>query len=348
MSKAPPKRPDFIWSWRDILSPKPVLHPFTKEKMGRMAPFSAVCELMRLGIHVDELAPGWRSSNPHAERDEEEFVFVLEGTPDLWSDGHLYRMSPGEAAGWPGRNGQGHCLINNTDEKVVLVTIGEASRYNSKIHFPVNPEMEPWLKRAGKMWLDAPRRKLGPHDGLSDAMRKKPSPKGSLKKAQPSCVVRWQDHEQKDDAHYPNDDELLSIGAPLARILGLTRLGIWHERLPPGRRTSWPHAEYDEEEFVFVVAGKPDVWLDGVLHPLQAGDGVGFPDRTGIAHTFLNNSDEDVRLLVVGEASRQRSNCHYPLHPKRNEEIGERHWKDVPGRRLGPHDGKARAGTRIS
>jgi hypothetical protein len=46
-----------------------------------------------------------------------------------------------------------------------------------------------------------------------------------------------------------------------------------------------------------------------------------------------------VRLLVVGEASRERSRIDYPLHPKRNLELGERHWKDRPERKLGPHNG---------
>ena len=62
--------------------------------------------------------------------------------------------------------------------------------------------------------------------------------------------------------------------------------------------------------------------------------------RTGIAHVFINNTDADVRLLVVGEASRQRSRIDYPLHPKRNAEIGSRHWKDKPRRAMGSHDGK--------
>ncbi len=57
---------------------------------------------------------------------------------------------------------------------------------------------------------------------------------------------------------------VFSIGAPLARKLGLGRIGIHHERLPPGRRTSYPHAESDEEEFVYVLEGYPeasDQWL---------------------------------------------------------------------------------------
>lgn len=90
---------------------------------------------------------------------------------------------------------------------------------------------------------------------------------------------------------------------------------------------------------MYVIAGAPDLWVDGYTRRLSPGDGVGFPAGTGVAHTFINNTSEDVRLLVVGEASRQRSRIDYPLHPKRNAEIGDRHWKDVPKRPLGPHKG---------
>jgi uncharacterized cupin superfamily protein len=118
------------------------------------------------------------------------------------------------------------------------------------------------------------------------------------------------------------------------------QLGIHHETLKPGRRTSWPHAEADEEEFVYVIEGTPDLWLDGHMRRLQPGNGAGFPIRTGLAHTFINNTDQDVRLLVVGQASLKRARIHYPLHPKRNAEIGSRHWHDCPPRQIGPHDGK--------
>jgi uncharacterized cupin superfamily protein len=146
----------------------------------------------------------------------------------------------------------------------------------------------------------------------------------------------------EDDARwsYPNSTEKHAHTANFSEHFGLMRIGVHHERLPPGRRLCWPHAEADEEEFVFVIEGTPDVWLDGRLVRLKPGDGVGFPSGTGIAHTFLNNTDTDVRVMVVGEASRQRSRVDYPMHPKRNEEIGTRHWKDKPQRPMGPHDGK--------
>jgi uncharacterized cupin superfamily protein len=334
-----PERPSFIRNWREIERAEPYLHEHTKEEMVRPAPFSRHFEIRRIGIRHDTIEPGWRSSNPHAERDEEEMVFILEGTPDLWSDGFLYRMKPGEAAGWPGRDGMAHCLINNTDKPVRMLTVGEASRYNSTIYFPTSLEMEPWLKKEGKLWADAPARKLGPHDGLPDAKRGRPSPEGSAAKRRPSCVVDWKKIKKPDDLHYDGDDELMGIGSPLTQHLGLMRIGVWHDCLLPGRRTSWPHAEADEEEFVYVLDGEPDAWIDGHLHRLREGDGVGFPSGTGISHVFINNTQKPVRLIVVGEASRRRSRCYYPKHSSRNKAIGVPAWPEAPERKLGPHDG---------
>ena len=152
-------------------------------------------------------------------------------------------------------------------------------------------------------------------------------------------VAHFTEIEEDDSGGYPNSDERFAFGAAFSKHFNLMRLGIHHERLPPGRRLSWPHAEADEEEFVYVIEGTPDVWIDGHLRRLKPGDGVGFPSGTGIAHTFLNNTASDVRLLVVGEASRLRNRIDYPLHPGRNAEIAERHWKDKPERKLGPHNG---------
>lgn len=154
-----------------------------------------------------------------------------------------------------------------------------------------------------------------------------------------SIVANWRDIEGGDVNHYDVSDELQSISASFGMRFGLMRIGVHHERLMPGRRVSWPHAEADEEEFVYVIEGEPDLWIDGEVTRLKPGDGASFPAGTSIAHTFINNTKSDVRLLVVGETSRVRSRIHYPLHPKRNEEIGERHWKIDPPRPLGAHDG---------
>lgn len=151
------------------------------------------------------------------------------------------------------------------------------------------------------------------------------------------AIAHWTEIEGPDDSHYDGDDELMSIGASFGRHFDLSRLGIHHERLPPGRRTSYPHAESLEEEFVYVLEGTPDVWLDGTLYRLRPGDGVGFPAGTGLAHSFLNNTETEVRLLVVGER-RQGNRIFYAVNPEQRERRND-WWDDAPERPFGPHDG---------
>jgi uncharacterized cupin superfamily protein len=158
------------------------------------------------------------------------------------------------------------------------------------------------------------------------------------KPERPSFIAHWSEIEKPDNRHYPGDDEVMSIGAPFGEHFGLTRLGIHHERLPPGRRTSFPHAESAEQEFVYVIEGEPDVWLDGHLHRLRPGEAVGFPAGTAIAHSFLNNTDAEVRLLVVGERPKAENRIFYPVNPDRRP-LRDEWWDDHPQHAMGAHDG---------
>lgn len=156
----------------------------------------------------------------------------------------------------------------------------------------------------------------------------------------PKEIVHWTEIENPLAFQHRDRDEPMSHGAAFGQHFGLQRLGIHHERLLPGRRTSLPHAESAEEEFVYVISGTPDVWLDGHLHRLAPGDGVGFPAGTGLAHTFINNTEADVELLVVGEASKPENRIVYPLNRERRPLLAD-WWEDAPARPLGPHDGQS-------
>ena len=152
------------------------------------------------------------------------------------------------------------------------------------------------------------------------------------------AIIHTTEIEETSAWSYPASDERHSLGAAFGRHFGLQRLGIHHERLPAGQRSSFPHAESAEEEFVYVIEGSPDVWLDGHLHRLKPGDGVGFPAGTGLSHSFLNNTDSDVRLLVVGDTSRPENKIYYAVNPERRAQRDD-WWDELPERSLGPHDG---------
>jgi uncharacterized cupin superfamily protein len=163
---------------------------------------------------------------------------------------------------------------------------------------------------------------------------------GEMKR--PPFIGHYKEFQEPDNSCYKGSDELLSIGSPVGKKLGLEKIGIHIETLLPGRRTSWPHAESLEEEFAYVIEGHPHVWIDGDIHELHPGDFVAFPSGTGIAHTFLNNTETPCLLLVGGEANKPDAKIYYPLHPERNEQCRVKGmlWEDAPKRKLGPHDGK--------
>lgn len=152
------------------------------------------------------------------------------------------------------------------------------------------------------------------------------------------AIVHWSGIEKAEPFHYNGSDEPMGYNANYRRHFGFGRIGVHHERLPAGHRLSRPHAESAEEEFVYVIEGTPDVWLDGELHRLGPGDAVGFPAGDGLAHTFINNSEAEVHLLVVGEASKAENRIVYPLNPEVRA-LRKDWWDDAPPRPLGPHDG---------
>lgn len=143
---------------------------------------------------------------------------------------------------------------------------------------------------------------------------------------------------------YPNSDEGNGYQRSIGRAAGLQKIGVNLMRLPPGERSSWPHAEAKEEEFVYVVEGEVDAWIDGFLHPMRPGDLAAFPTGTGICHCFINNGEHEALLLVGGEASKRDNRIYYPLHRQRRSELPwSEWWEDVPRHRLGPHDGMPNA-----
>jgi uncharacterized cupin superfamily protein len=83
-------------------------------------------------------------------------------------------------------------------------------------------------------------------------------------------VVQPAEIEDDGNWSYPGSTETFAHVAHYSAHFGLMRLGIAEDRLPPGRRTSWPHAEADEEEFVLVLEGTPEdiiAWCrEGMAH----------------------------------------------------------------------------------
>ncbi len=140
---------------------------------------------------------------------------------------------------------------------------------------------------------------------------------------------------------YPGDNETFGTGAAIGSLLGLKKIAINYEILQPGDRTSWPHAHSVEEEFIYVLEGKPEAWINGEIFPLISGDCVALPAGTNLAHSVLNNSQEVVKLIVVGQQKVLTDKIYYPLHPERNLQMKKdgHFWDNRPKVQMGSHDG---------
>jgi uncharacterized cupin superfamily protein len=162
----------------------------------------------------------------------------------------------------------------------------------------------------------------------------------------PSFIVAANDVPEYNH-RYPGSSEAMGPVRSVGKSAGLQRIGINIQRLPPGSRSSWPHAEEAEEEFVYVIEGEVDSWIDGHVHRMHPGDLAAFPAGTGISHCFINNTEREVLLLVGGEATKPGNRIFYPLNPSRRSDMtAAEWWHDVPMRPLGPHDGLPDASRR--
>jgi uncharacterized cupin superfamily protein len=331
------KRPAFIKHWKEVESAEQVRPPLMDEPFGYIAELAPATGLSHLRVAHIRLPPGVRSHPPIASRDEDVFFFVLEGAPELWADGYLYALKEGDGIAFPARTGIAHSILNNTPNDVRVLVVAEAMRYLSKFAHPVDAAAGENLQKMGKLWTDAPNRKLGPHDGQTDANRKSPSP--PRKKKRPDFVAHWRDILEKKSGTYPNSTEEHGLDALFGRRARFSRIGVHLEVLKPGRRTSWPHAERDEEEFVYVVSGDVEAWNDGHIAKMGIGDFIGWESGTGITHVIINNTDADAILIVGGEAGRRNNQYWYPTELWYNKKIGENFWADHPKVKLGSHDG---------
>ena len=83
--------------------------------------------------------------------------------------------------------------------------------------------------------------------------------------------------------------------------VGLKNFGVNLTRVEPGAQTSARHAHSRQDEFIWVIEGEVVLETDEDAQTLGAGMCAGFPAGGGNAHRFVNRTDRDVLLLIVGD-----------------------------------------------
>ena len=97
----------------------------------RLAPASGLSDF---GVSHVTLKPGAWSSQRHWHEGEDEFVVMLSGEAMLVDDSGQTILRAGDCASFPKNDGNGHCLINQSNQDCIFIAVGRPSE--TDCHYP--------------------------------------------------------------------------------------------------------------------------------------------------------------------------------------------------------------------
>lgn len=91
--------------------------------------------LINFGVNLTHLAPGAISALAHSHSLQEEFIFVLEGTPTLILGQEEFTLNPGDCYGFKSGTNIAHQLVNRSGEQVTYLEIGDRTP-GDEVNYP--------------------------------------------------------------------------------------------------------------------------------------------------------------------------------------------------------------------
>lgn len=92
--------------------------------------------LSQFGVSLVTLPPGCWASQRHYHSAEDEFVYILSGHPTLHDDNGETLLSPGDSCAHPAGDGNGHHLINHSQEMVNFLVVGTRNPQKDHCRYP--------------------------------------------------------------------------------------------------------------------------------------------------------------------------------------------------------------------
>jgi uncharacterized cupin superfamily protein len=131
-------KPDAIPAMDVAPRTQPSLYPepFAAMMAGReKRQLGDVFGLTNYGVNLTRLAPGAMSALRHSHTRQDEFIYVLEGTPTLITEAGETLLQPGMCAGFKAGLGGGNQLVNQSNAVVAYLEIGDRTAGDS-VHYP--------------------------------------------------------------------------------------------------------------------------------------------------------------------------------------------------------------------
>ena len=91
--------------------------------------------LTEFGVNLTEMEPGAVSALRHWHSAEDEFIYIIDGTPTLVTDRGAEVLQPGMCACFPANSGDAHRLENHSNANVRFIEVGNRSA-SEEVHYP--------------------------------------------------------------------------------------------------------------------------------------------------------------------------------------------------------------------
>lgn len=122
--------------------------PFASQVAGReKRQLGEVFGLANFGVNLTRMVPGSISALRHSHSKQDEFIYILEGTPTLLTESGERQLAPGMCAGFKAGSGGGHQLANRSSEVVVYLEVGDRTAGDS-VFYP-DDDIEAYLENGG-------------------------------------------------------------------------------------------------------------------------------------------------------------------------------------------------------
>ena len=123
--------------------------------------------------------------------------------------------------------------------------------------------------------------------------------------AKPLIALRAEDAPPRTKpSNYPEPFASMMAGRlkrPLGDLFGLSNFGVNLTRLAPNSVSALRHAHTRQDEFIYVLQGRPVLITDEGRTQLEPGICTGFKAGTGNGHALVNESADEVVYLEVGD-----------------------------------------------
>ena len=106
--------------------------------------------LTQFGVNLTRLAPGAASAHKHWHKNEDEFVYMLEGEAVLVEDGGETVLRAGDAATFKAGVANGHMLVNRGKTDAVFLEVG--TRASAEVATYTDPDVDLHMVNDGSGW----------------------------------------------------------------------------------------------------------------------------------------------------------------------------------------------------